>query len=383
MTKGFDRPRPADSAEHGIVYRNEGEFCGWPFYCGLWQTADGGFAAGFKRIPCDYGAYGDVDHNKLTRNMGKIWVIRSADGRSWDPESFVEIIDMNVQDEKDLPGGGAADWSGLPPLDFDSRDTLIMSGGLPRLFAPGGQAWMRASTDGGRTWRPAAILPRYELPALSGFGSSMYSTRADGIHLLGLNTMMPDSRSPRPLVYGSADGNNWYFLSFVTPEMPRSPYYPGGSPFAPAPHFYPRLIVLRDGRVISTLRYQRDPRNAIWTDVYESLDGGRTWDFLSRVNDWGSPGDIVELSDGRIVCVYGYRVPPAMGVRARVSEDGGRTWGSEIILRGDGGSWDLGYPRVIECAPGEILAIYYMNLASDPVQVNGGVRHIAWTRWRP
>ena len=62
------------------------------------------------------------------------------------------------------------------------------------------------------------------------------------------------------------------------------------------------------------------------------------------MNDWGAPGDLVRMRDGRIVCVYGYRLPP-FGVRARFSEDDGRTWGRELILRDDGGSWDLGYPR--------------------------------------
>jgi hypothetical protein len=130
------------------------------------------------------------------------------------------------------------------------------------------------------------------------------------------------------------------------------------------------------------LRFQRYPGHEIWTDMIVSLDGGRTWRFLSRVNDWGAPGDIVERSDGRLVCVYGYRIPP-QGVRYRVSEDGGRTWGSEVILRDDGGSWDLGYPRVIEHERGKLLTVYYMNLRNDPIQMNGGVRHIAQTVFSP
>ena len=120
----------------------------------------------------------------------------------------------------------------------------------------------------------------------------------------------------------------------------------------------------------------------LWTEVFASDDGGRTWAFLSRVNDWGAPGDLVRMADGRIACVYGCRTPP-YGIRARLSEDDGRTWGRELILRDDGGSWDLGYPRVIESAPGELLAVYYFNRADDPVQQNGGVRHIACTRFRP
>ena len=88
------------------------------------------------------------------------------------------------------------------------------------------------------------------------------------------------------------------------------------------------------------------------------------------------------MRDGRIVCVYGYRLPP-FGVRARISEDDGRTWGREWILRDDGGSWDLGYPRVTEHATGKLLTVYYMNCRDDPVQMNGGVRHIAQTMFTP
>ena len=55
----------------------------------------------------------------------------------------------------------------------------------------------------------------------------------------------------------------------------------------------------------------------------------------------------------------------------------------EIILRDDGGSWDLGYPRVIQHEPGKCLAVYYMNRKDDPIQQNGGVRHIAQTVFTP
>ena len=101
-----------------------------------------------------------------------------------------------------------------------------------------------------------------------------------------------------------------------------------------------------------------------------------------RVNDWGAPGDIVQMADGRIVCVYGYRLAP-QGIRYRVSADGGKSWGEEVMLRADGGSWDLGYPRVIEHSPGRLLAVYYFNSAADKIQFNGGVRHIASTEFVP
>lgn len=383
LTKTGWPPQRAKGAEHFIVYRNAREFAGWPHYCGLWLTADGSIVAGFKRVPSDYGNEAAVDHRNVTNAMGEIVVIRSTDGgRSWDRNSITPVFDMSIKAEKDLPGGKAADWSALPPLDFKSRDTLVMGGGIPALFAPNARAWMRASTDGGRTWRPHTLLPNWDFPGVSMPGSSQYSLRADGVMLFGIQTWAPNALGPRPIVYASPDGVQFLYLGSIVDEEPKSPYYPGGSPFAAAPHFYPRPVVLQDGRVLSALRYQRDARWLLWTEIHESLDGGRTWHWLSRLNDWGAPADLVPMRDGRVVAVYGYRNPPE-GIRYRVSEDKGRSWGTEMILRDDGGSWDLGYPRVIETAPGTLLATYYMNLKSDPIQMNGGVRHIASTIFRP
>jgi hypothetical protein len=155
-----------------------------------------------------------------------------------------------------------------------------------------------------------------------------------------------------------------------------------GLRFAAHRYFYPRAIVLPDGGILASIRCQRDPTSVLWTEIFASDDGGRTWAFRSRVNDWGAPGDLCRMRDGRIACVYGYRMPP-FGVRVRISEDDGRTWGREGILRDDGGSWDLGYPRVTEVEPGRLLAVYYMNRRDDPIQMNGGVRHIAQTVFTP
>ena len=47
MVNRFEKPRPAREADHGIVYRNEAEFCAWPFLGGLWRTADDSIVAAF------------------------------------------------------------------------------------------------------------------------------------------------------------------------------------------------------------------------------------------------------------------------------------------------------------------------------------------------
>ncbi|MGB9718603.1 MAG: hypothetical protein ACPL4E_09215 [Thermoproteota archaeon] len=53
--------------------------------------------------------------------------------------------------------------------------------------------------------------------------------------------------------------------------------------------------------------------------------------------------------------------------------------GREIVLRDDGGSPDLGYPRTVLLPDGRVLAVYYFNKAGDTVDCEGGVRHIAAT----
>ncbi len=381
----LERPRAPRSVRHSVVYRNEAAFCGWPYYCGLWRVASGDLVTAFKRIDTGYAAAGEISHEKLTFRRGALHLVRSTDnGASWLPPEPEPVFRLDTT-AADIEALGPRDYSAEGPLDFSSPDTLVMSGGVPALFKPDSQAWLRASTDGGRTWRRPILLPLGGLPSLTGHGSSM--VRSDGMNLVGLTLTTEDGWTNRPLVYASRDGIAWRFLSFIAPTVEGaagSAVSDRSGPFifGAIRHIYPRLVELADGRILAALRFQREARSVIWTDIFCSDDGGHTWSFLSRPTDWGAPGDLVAMADGRVALVYGYRVPP-YGIRAKVSEDGGRTWGTELVLRDDGGSWDLGYPRVIEHEPGRLLTVYYMNRADDPVQLDGGVRHIAQTVFTP
>jgi hypothetical protein len=67
---------------------------------------------------------------------------------------------------------------------------------------------------------------------------------------------------------------------------------------------------------------------------------------------------MVRLRDGRIAVTYGYRGAP-YGIRARLSEDEGKSWGKEIVLRGDGATWEVGYTRTVQRADGRMVTVYY------------------------
>ena len=383
MTNSFTHPTLISNAEHGIVYRNEDEFCGWPFICGFWRTGAGDLLIAFQKKPANYADPSAINHDMLAQVGPQIVTIRSRDkGQTWDKSGMQVLFQLGVEHSEVFDG--PVDYSAEPPLDFTNPDTLVASGSTPDYFRPHSRAWIRASSDGGHNWRPAIQVPNVGFPSVSGHASPLM--RPDGICLNFVTVTFDEGRRRRPAVYASVNGGAlWTFVSFITPlEDDGAADNDQSLPLRFSAHrwFYPRAILLPSGKILCSLRCQRDPTSVFWTELFESEDGGRTWRFLSRVNDWGAPGDIVRMSDGRIACVYGYRLPP-FGIRARISQDEGRTWGPELILRDDGGSWDLGYPLVTETAPGELLAMYYFNRKDDPVQSNGGVRHIAHTRFRP
>lgn len=356
--------------EHIVVYRNKAQFAGWPFNGGFWQFADGELALGFMIGPCGYRSEECTDHDIV--DVSHV-ILRSRDnGRTWPLEGLTTVYPNRMAFAEGLKKAPPGE-SSAPALDPRADGFCLASGfGLPPDDAPY-VAFAMVSADRGHTWRAPVRLPisgvgGHQMGHIGGRPSAV--VREDGMLLLFAHGCREPGEEPSvPLVYGSWDGGaNWGLIAEIEPS-PRRPMA-----IMPCP------VILRDGTILMAVRRQYDFRNA-YTQVYASEDGARTWSFRSRVNDWGAPANLVELPDGRIVCVYGYRQPP-YGIRARVSPDQGRTWGPEIILRDDGGSWDLGYPRTLLLQDGSLITAYYFNCKADPIQCSGGVRHIAATIWR-
>jgi hypothetical protein len=132
-------------------------------------------------------------------------------------------------------------------------------------------------------------------------------------------------------------------------------------------------VHLQEGHLVSVMRRKHEQsfgeRPSLvtnWIEAAESLDHGRTWTSLGKAAETdhgernGNPPALVSLPGGRLVLAYGYRGRP-FGIRMKVSEDGGKSWGKELVVRRDGATWDLGYPRMVLNEQGQILLIYYFT----------------------
>jgi hypothetical protein len=70
---------------------------------------------------------------------------------------------------------------------------------------------------------------------------------------------------------------------------------------------------------------------------------------------------------------------------AKISTDGGFSWGREIVLRGDGGNHDIGYPETVFRSDGKAVTVAYWRLKDDPKawSKNHDPRFLAFVIWDP
>ncbi len=367
----YPAARYPKDAEHITVYYEPGYFAAWPFNHGFKAFSETELLISFSRGPCNYATPFDLAHHVVDARGGEYVTMRSTDGgETWPADS---LRSLGSRQDIERPLHLHPDDAPSAPYDWSSHDFFLTAGfGIPpeRDQSIG---YVQYSRDRGHSWEGP-----YRIPS---FGFSWvqvkpdYILRPDGLVLLfvtvGIDGGAPGNRFVA--VYASPDGGlTWNYLAPIMAQSPDRHF---------VNRYYASPVLLADGRMLVALRCQIDARNA-WPEIFESADGGRSWQYVSRPSDWGGPTELTLLEDGRLLAVYGYRVVP-YGIRARVSEDDGRTWGPELILRDDAGSWDLGYPRTVLLGGGKVITAYYFNRADDRTQLRGGVRHIAATVFTP
>ena len=221
------------------------------------------------------------------------------------------------------PVSSAADWERHP---------------YPYARADGG-AWVHVSTDGGRTWEHSGEVAI--APYQGAFSPKGALELANGELLLALGSHDHDPLNASFCVRSGDRGRSW------------------GPPVEVARQeglflCEPSAAQTRAGTVLVAMREERGGHIHLST----SHDDGHTWEPPRDLSVWGFPSHCVGLEDGRVVIVYGRRRAP-FGIRAIVSADDGRTWSDEIVIRADLPNGNLGYPAVLEYAPGRLFTAYY------------------------
>ncbi len=319
------------SLKHVIVYHEEGRFAGHPANRGMWAWDDE-ILVGFNLAHFLDTSKAPVRAHAVDRERPRAErFARSLDGgETWKLEvpSFLGA-DGEERPATDSPGG----------FDFTHADAAMRFRGSSFLY----------SSDRGRTWQGPYQLPDFGQPRLMARTDYL----VDGRHELTvfLTVAKANNREGRIICVRTVDGGKtWNFVAFVGPE-------PEGFSIMPS------SVRLSPTRILTTIRRKEGPRH--WIDAWVTDDNGASWRWLNRPapSTGGSVGNspaLMMLEDGRLLLVYGYRSPP-YGIRARLSADNGLTWSEEIILRNDGGNWDLGYPQTIQRPDGKIVVAYYFN----------------------
>lgn len=113
-------------------------------------------------------------------------------------------------------------------------------------------------------------------------------------------------------------------------------------------------------------------------ELYGSVDTGRSWTNHGPLTlPMQHPGDLTDLGENRTLLTYGIRNRGLMGIGARLSKDGGATWGAPAVVYQFGGASDCGYPSSLVCRDGSILTAAY----ADASTVHRGY-HLLTVRWR-
>ena len=336
-------PRHADALRNIVVYEGRSEYCAWP---SLARISGGDLIVLFTRTEEHLGPNGAILLSRSTDN-GKSWLapVVALDSPLDDRESGITTL----RDGRIIGHFWSTFWTkeSYERLQANSYGRDVLDRWIASVEKPeyknaekNAGGWTAVSRDGGRTWSKF----------VRGFDSVH-----GGIELADGRLLLASYRTSRDsILVHEADSLSgpWRLVATLVPRLSDSVSFTE-----------PHILQLPSGRVIIMIRVEprshgnQDVRSTLWESY--SDDGGSTWVKPFETPLWGLPPHLALLSDGRVLCTYGYRRSP-FGERACLSSDGIH-WDlrDEVILRDDAPNGDLGYPASIELEPGIVLTVYY------------------------
>lgn len=362
------------TTEHVKVYYEPGMYGGWPANNGIWIWDNEilvGFSKGF------YKDLGPERHNMDRKKPELHLLARSLDGgETWaieDPGKTGGMVPSGffmAVPRTDLPQQVSKDFTNA--INFEHPDFALTARSNDSDIGSG-QSRIWYSYDRGHAWNGPFDLPN--------FGASGTAARTDYIVdskkecTMFITVSKENDKEGRPICIRTTNGGeSWSLVSLIGPE-------PEGYSIMPA------SVRISKNEILVLVRYNVEDKS--WIASYFSKDNGQTWTRLDNpVEDTGvgNPPALVKMTDGRICLIYGYRADESSilaktktsDIRAKISNDNGKTWSRDYILRNDGSGRDIGYPRVVQRPDGQIVAIYYFM-----DKETGNERYISATIWDP
>ena len=364
--------------EHIIVYREVGKFAGWPANYGMWAWGDEivvGFTqcthlskAGFHARTHDLPA---IPMQARSLDGGRTWATvrtpaQSPGGRGFSADEHMQPA-LRVKQAIEL---------GLEPLpkpcpgniDFTHPDFAIM---VARTGLGGGTIpWFYLSTDRAHSWQGPFSLPMFGQTGIEARSDVIINGRRDALFFVTAADEQGEEGKGVLLARTTDGGQTFNLVSWVATSVQDELIMPSSVRLDEQTLLTAIRCSVREGE------FEEVPT---WIDLYQSTDNGTSFQHLTRpvpnAGSGGNPPALLKLQDGRLCLTYGYRAAP-FGIHARLSADGGKSWGAIIPLREDGACSDLGYPRTIQRADGTLVTTYYFN---DHAETE---RYIAATLWQ-
>jgi hypothetical protein len=366
-----------DEIKHVKVYYEPGCFGGWPANHGIWIWEDEilvGFGKGYYK---DLGLERhNIDREKpeehlfaRSLNGGETWTIEdpSKEGIMVARGNALHGIEPNPEHLKPI-------IKLQEPMDFSQPGFVLKFWMLDNNVGP---SIFYYSNDKGHTWNGPFSLAVDSLVKISARNDYLIENKNSCMTFF--TSAKTDDKEGRIFCAGTDDGGlTWQFVSWVGDEP--------GNGF----RIMPSTVRISDNELILTSRVRNEPKsenefilkeqkNSRYIDSWLSNDNGKSWKLLGNPVDnlgEGNPPSLIKLKDGRLCLTYGYRAKP-FSICAKISNDNGKTWSDEIVLRNDGSGRDIGYVRSIQRPDGKVVSIYYFQDKEQPE------RYIGCTIWNP
>lgn len=344
----FSTPDNSQSISHSKVFYEEGKFAGWPANNGIWNWGDEilvGFVVADHMERTGHTYDSSTSRYKYARSLdgGKTWELEDAYGSG----QTAIAHDHRGIDAKSTP------QTLTQPINFAHRDLVFT---LTRENIHDGQSFFYYSYDRGKQFNGPFILPNLDTNGIA--ARTDYIVDGENEASVFLTVAKENAREGRIAMFRTIDGGlNWTNHAMIGDE-------PEGFSIMPA------SVRISSNEIITTIRGREVNPRRDFIEAFYSVDNGDNWENLNEpVYDtgWGgSPPALLNLEDGRLALSYIFRSAYGSRVGLKFSKDNGKTWSHEITLRsGDYATNDVGYPRMVQRADGNLVITYYWNHAAS------------------